>query len=295
MGIYDREYYQEDETSGRFTLGSIAKWPWSYRIIAICVFLFFVDHLIPVEGMNRGLGQPYGYLTIWGSFSTSLVVQGFQIWRPFTYMFIDPVPTSLLFTMLGLYFFGPMIESSFGRPRFLAFYVICGLATVLFGSVVSPLILGQSPDVLTGAFGCIMGLVVAVGVLAPNQTVLFMFVLPMTMRMLAIISVVINLAYVVTGSTFAVCNLGGALAGYLIATNPRILSFVDRIPGLPKMGKGRATLPFKSITKAFETKPVSEDELDRLLDKVHASGIESLTSSEKATLKRASKQRRRTF
>jgi hypothetical protein len=47
-----------------------------------------------------------------------------------------------------------------------------------------------------------------------------------------------------------------------------------------------------NIGAAFTPKPVSEDELDRLLAKVHEHGIGSLSNTEKAILKRASKQKR---
>lgn len=296
MGIYDREYYQDEAGPGRFSFGSIAQWPWSYKIIALSVVIFFLDHLIPSGGR---LGGSIGPFTTWGVYSTSLALQQFQIWRLLTHLFVNPDPQSLLFSMLMLFFFGPPIESALGRPKFLLFYLLCGVGAALLGSLICPALYGREP-LIAGAWGSLMGLIIAAGVLTPQQTVIFMFVLPMTMQTLAILSVVIGLAFAVSGVPQSACSLGGAAIGYLLIKNRQWLGIVERIPGMRGRSMGRSvggpaarmTVPFKSIVKAFEPKPVSEDELDRLLDKVHEQGIDSLTASEKATLKRASKQRR---
>lgn len=293
MGIYDREYYQEDG-SQQSLFGAIRNWPWSYRLIGFYVVLFFLDYLIPATTSMGGLGAP-GIFTEWGYFSPTLAFQYGQIWRVFTYQFIDPSPQSLFFSMVTLFFFGPSIETILGRYKFLVFYFLCGVGTSLVGTVFSLVLYGNLP-MLTGAWGSIMGLIVAAGVLIPNQSVIFMFVIPMTMKMLAILSVGIDALFAVSGMAVAACYLGGALTGFVLIKTRVALDWVDRLPiggrGRSRVGSFPATVPFSKIGSAFAPKPVSEEELDRLLDKVHAQGIESLTTREKSTLKRAAKQRR---
>jgi membrane associated rhomboid family serine protease len=288
MGIHDREYYQESDSGGRFSFQSIALWPWSYRLIGFCVILFFVDHLFPTG--QGGLGG-IGPLTEWGYYSTALCFQSLQIWRLFTHMFIESDPQSLLFSMVTLYFFGPMIENTLGRGKFLAYYVLCGVGGALLASLLAPVLLRGGNFVLLGAFGPIMGLIIAAGIYHAGRTVMFMFIIPMTMRNLALLSLLVALAYMVSGVPQALASLGAAVTGYgLIQTN--VLSqLMDGIR--PRRGwTGPPSIKLPNLAVPFAPKPVSNDELDRLLEKVHEHGIGSLTNSEKAALKRASKQRR---
>lgn len=290
MGIYDREYYQEEGGTGPFNFGKIAAWPWTYKLIGILTILFFLDHLLPTGAGGAPLGAAIGPLTEWGSYSTTQALERIQIWRLFTYPFVNPDVRSWLFSLLILYFFGRTVEAALGTVKFLVFFMICAVGGALISSVVVPA-LYQTEAFLFGAWPSVIGLIIATGVLKPHQTVLFMFVLPLTMQTLAILTIVIDVAYAVSGFQQGVHHLAGALVGYTLIKNLSLLGFVDQLGSTTRRG-GPVTIPFKNVTKVFEAKPVSEVELDRLLDKVHAEGIDSLTASEKATLKRASKQRR---
>ena len=295
MGIYDREYYQDD-TSQQGLFGAIRNWPWSYRLIGFYVVLFFLDHLIPASTSMGGIGSP-GIFTEWGAFNPVIAFQYGQIWRLLTFQFIESDPQSLLFGMLMLFFTGPVIENMLGRTKFLVYYFLCGIGTALIGSVFYLVLHGGWPSVLVGPWGSITGLVIAAGVLVPQQQVIFMFVIPTTQKWVAVIWCGILAALAVSSWPIAICQLGGALTGYVLLKSRVGLSWVDRLPLPTGGGRGRrgsfpATVPFSKIGAAFSPKPVSEEELDRLLDKVHAHGIESLTTREKSTLKRASKQRR---
>jgi len=294
MGIYDREYYQEDG-SQQSLFGAIRNWPWSYRMIGFYVVLFFLDHLIPAStSMGTELGSN-GFFTQWLMYTSFSVFQGGQVWRILTSLFIEIRPNFLLFSMIGLFFFGPMIENMLGRPRFLLYFVLCHIGGVLLGTVLSGALL-QSSTIFAGSGAGVMGLVIAAGVLAPQQTAVFMFVLPMTMYWLAIASVGIDAAFAISGNVFAMCYIAAAFTGFVLLKTRVALDWIDRVPMLSRRrgraGSFPATVPFSKIGSAFSPKPVSEEELDRLLDKVHEHGIESLTTREKSTLKRAAKQRR---
>ncbi|MBY0585754.1 rhomboid family intramembrane serine protease [bacterium] len=289
MGIYDREYYQDDQTGGQFSFRSIAQWPWSYRLIGLCVVLFFVDHLLPTGDGGR-LGD-VGPLTIWGLYTTPLVFQSGQVWRLLTHLFVEINPQVLLFSMVTLFFFGPMIENSMGRVKFLAYYILCGVGGALLASLVAPVLLPRTSLILWGTIGPIMGLIIAAGIYHASRTVMFMFVIPMTMRNLAILSLVVDLAYVLAGSPQALAALGAAAIGYLLIQTNALSMLMDRFAPSPGWS-GPPSIKLPKITAAFTPKPVSNDELDRLLEKVHEHGIGSLTHAEKSILKRASKQRR---
>ncbi|MDR1833928.1 MAG: rhomboid family intramembrane serine protease [Propionibacteriaceae bacterium] len=94
-------------------------------------------------------------------------------WQPLTSMFTHEAPLHLLFNMVALWFLGPMLERIVGRGRFLALYLISGLA----GSVAVIWLSGADTSTL-GASGAIFGLmggtlVIAHKVGAPVRQILF--------------------------------------------------------------------------------------------------------------------------
>src|SRR5438128_2409617 len=64
----------------------------------------------------------------WGHFSVTTGLYHLQLWRFITFQFLHAGPGHLIFNMLALYFFGPLVESYSGRRRYLAFYLLCGVA-----------------------------------------------------------------------------------------------------------------------------------------------------------------------
>lgn len=78
------------------------------------------------------------------------VLQG-EWWRLLTAVFVHGSILHLGFNMYALYIVGPLVEAMYGRPLYLTFYLLCGLA----GSVASFLFL---PNPSVGASGAIFGL-----------------------------------------------------------------------------------------------------------------------------------------
>ena len=56
----------------------------------------------------------------------TLITRGY-FWQIFTYMFIHAGPEHILVNMFGLLIFGPKIEFTMGKKKFLKYYLICGL------------------------------------------------------------------------------------------------------------------------------------------------------------------------
>ena len=86
------------------------------------------------------------------------VAQG-SWWQIVTSMFAHVEPWHIGLNMLALYFLGPMLENVLGRPRFLALYLVSGIA----GSAAVMLLSDPNTPTL-GASGAIFGLVGAVAV-----------------------------------------------------------------------------------------------------------------------------------
>ena len=60
------------------------------------------------------------------------IVRGERLWTLFTSMFMHADIIHLLGNMIFLFFFGGPVESAMGRKRFLAFYILSGLAADVF-------------------------------------------------------------------------------------------------------------------------------------------------------------------
>ena len=150
------------------------------------------------------------------------VVQNFAIWQLVTYMFLHAGITHVLWNMLALWLFGIELERTWGTARFLRFYFLCGIcagltvvvAAYLFGSINVPAV---------GSSGAVYGVLVAYGLVFPEQTVLFGFLIPMKSKYFVMIigGVVFLSSYLAVvgsrGSGVAeLAQLGGLVAGYLI-------------------------------------------------------------------------------
>ena len=129
---------------------------------------------------------PFPPLNFWGHFSVALAIFHGQVWRFLTFQFLHAGLMHLVVNMLMLYFFGPLVEAYLGRRRFLAFYLICGVAGpvayMLLWAVSSAStmnLIHTSYVPLVGASAGLFGILVAAAQIAPDATVLVYGILPM--------------------------------------------------------------------------------------------------------------------
>ena len=150
----------------------------------------------------------------------------------FSSMFIHGGWLHILFNMLFLWVFGNNVEDAMTRPRFLAFYLICGMVATVTQVMTAP----DSTAPLIGASGAIAGVLGAYLVLFPRARVLtvipLFFVFPvlyvpawiLLLIWFAVQAVqgVIALDSPDTGVAFF-AHVGGFVAGLTL-----VLLFVDR-------------------------------------------------------------------
>ncbi len=253
MGIYDRDYYRSPSPRGGF--GSFSMVTVTTWLIIINVAVFLIDAILYHQTL-RSLDpeayqiperlRPYygipnaGPLETWGAFSVQTAVSQHQIWRFFTYQFLHANFQHLLFNMLGLYFFGPIVESYLGVRRYLAFYLLCGCSGALFYLALFYLgpLYGEGGYIahLVGASAGIYGVLIAGAVLAPNVTVMLMFPpIPIQLKYFALFLVALAAYTAFTNGNNAggqAAHLGGAGLGYLLIRNPQVLDLLaPRWPG----------------------------------------------------------------
>ena len=148
----------------------------------------------------------------------------FMPWQLLTYGFLhDPANIfHLAFNMLALVMFGAPLEYTWGDRRFLTYYLVCvvgaGLCQLLIGSMAVSQ--GQQAYATLGASGGVFGLLLAYGMLFPNQRVMLLFPpIPMKARTLVILYGVFELSLGLTGLQPGVAHfahLGGMLFGWLL-------------------------------------------------------------------------------
>lgn len=140
----------------------------NYVLIALNILAFFVE-----QSLGRNLNEfiftyglvpaRYSFPQISAHFTTAQQVIAFL-----TFMFLHGGFFHLLGNMWFLYIFGDNVEDRLGHFRYLAFYLLCGLA-----SGISHLFLNWTSQIPTiGASGAIAGVMGAYFILYPRAKVL---------------------------------------------------------------------------------------------------------------------------
>lgn len=155
--------------------------------------------LIPGDYLGR---LPEGY-TVPMSQSSACVMGGERTWfTPLTSMFLHGGWFHLIGNMWFLWVFGNNVEDSMGHFRFLAFYILCGLAAAATQTFVNP----SSPIPMVGASGAISGVMGAYIVLYPRVRVHMLVFLGI------FITRIVVPAYLMLGYWFLLQIIGGGLA-----------------------------------------------------------------------------------
>ena len=262
------------------------------------------------------IGNTYLYGVFFGLFALWPLGQGFLIWQVVTYLFLHGGFFHIFFNMLALWFFGVELENVWGTRRFLTYYFICGIGAAVSNLYLGPLFAPPAPTI--GASGAIYGVLLAFGMLFPDAPVFLYFLFPIKAKYLVAIFIGIELFYGVTGTQNGIAHfahLGGALVGFIyLMVYRKSIPGVDRITDFFKRTKNniQGTIRYrrsygnkKVITDAHfkdmsgrpggkgdrsENGSIDQDRLDEILDKISASGYDSLTEEEKRILFSASKK-----
>ena len=289
MGLYDRDYTRESRghafrSAPQMRMGfpritPVVKWLLIINIAVFFMGIIFFPNNVPVQVGDYTISV--NLLGKWFSVFPSSLIFFLQLWRLITYQFLHGDIWHLLFNMLGLFFLGPTLERHWGSKRFLKFYLGCGVAGGLFYPLlVAAGFLVAGP--MIGASGAILGMLAACAILFPHFVVFF-FLFPVPIRVAAIILTLLysaNLIMVGANAGGDAAHLAGMAAGAVYVFS----------------GSWRANLRLKfrsdRLDKQMTTTTNLQAELDRILQKVHKSGIHSLTSTERKTLKRVTELER---
>jgi membrane associated rhomboid family serine protease len=278
MGLYDRDWTREQDEAQppyssqmRFGLPSITpavKW------------LLIINAGVYVLGLLISGPETAGLVFLEKIFALYPVTptMTLQVWRLVTYQFLHDGFMHIFFNMLGLLFLGPPLERLWGTRKFLFFYLSCGVAGGLF-YILLVYVGFLMPLPMIGASGAVLGTLTACAILFPHFIVFFLF-FPVPIRVAAIILI----CFASLTIFFRGANAGGEAAHLAGIAAGAIYVFSD---------KWRTALKLRFKASRWDRHVEQEHklriEVDRILKKVHDSGLHSLTASEKRILKKATK------
>ena len=241
-----------------------------------------------------------GYLALWP------IGTNFWPWQLITYQFLHGGFWHLFFNMLALWMFGMELENTWGSRKFIIYYLLCGVGAGITNLLIAPLVGPAGPTI--GASGAVFGVLIAFGMLFPDRPIYLYFLLPVKAKYFIAVYIGLELFYGVTGTTDGVAHfahLGGAAVGFVYLLNEmNLLPFRRWYHALRPVTKDSwrsmqtppsATQPakFYDITtgrERDETKEVTQEVVDAILDKISKGGYQSLTEEEKRILFEASKK-----
>lgn len=183
---------------------------------------FLLQTLIGAEAFRYFMLWPWGDYPIGMGADGLPISVGFMPWQLVTYGFMHGNFTHLFFNGLALYMFGAPLELTWGPRRFAIYFFTCLVGAGLIQLIVASFdLVGAGTAYPTvGASGGVFGLLLAYGMLFPNQRVMLLIPpIPMKARTLVIIYGAIELFLGVTGSLSGIAHfahLGGMLFGWLL-------------------------------------------------------------------------------
>lgn len=305
MALHDRDYMKESQHTG----WSGIMWPDAVTTIVIAnVVVFLLQHVFGIFADK----MPDGGVREWGALSVHALLEG-RVWTIFTHLFVHGGLLHVIGNCLMIFFTGKAVQQLLGARHFLHIYFVSGLVGAAAELLAGWLLRDMHP--MVGASAAASGTFLALAVMLPEEmiTAMLYFVIPVRMRlwnmalMLMGISVafaLLQVAGVVSLGIAHFAHLGGALAGWWFV---RLLGYGgppvtyermwherqrrEEARALAGVRKRRRTV--ENHEPAVELPPLTkkqliEQEIDPILDKIAAHGMESLSDEERRLLARAS-------
>jgi membrane associated rhomboid family serine protease len=286
--LEDRDYMRQPDYGGPHVSFTVA-------LLIVNAAVFVVQLLAS--------NSPQGSEIEWTYFALSLAgLEHGYVWQLLTFQFMHAGWMHILFNSLAIYFFGRPVEAALGRRHFLTLY----LASGVIGGLVQMLFAYWLPSfsgAVVGASAGASGLIAAFAILHWTERFsLLIYFIPVSMTGKMLLAVSLALAFLgllTPNSSIAnAAHLGGILTGGFY-----VRLFVQcqwpgwRFPArraapreyaVKRAGKG----PFWRSSADEPDEELSTDEfvkseVDPILDKISAHGIQSLTAREREILEKA--------
>ena len=228
-------------------------------------------------------------------------------WTFVTYFFVHGGLFHLLTNSLILFFFGTAVESRMGSRAFITYYLYCGVCAAVFCWLLSFV---HDVQPFIGASGAVLGISVAFALYWPDAPV-FVFPIPVPIKartlVIGLLALDVTFAWLLPGDGIAhEAHIGGAIFGFLFfrlqalsraePPEPRRAERVVMVQSgafdSPEPRRRPSPVPRARARKEADT---SAAELDRVLDKISAEGLSSLTPSERRFLDEVSRRKKQSL
>lgn len=238
-------------------------------------------------------------------------------WTLITYAFVHVGIGHVLGNLLTLFFFGPPLEDRWGGRAFLRFYLVAAAGAALFSAL---FYFWDPANWIIGASGATFGMMLAFAMIWPDMPIHVWGIFPVKAKWLVGIMGFVQFLLAASGSggrVAVLAHLGGMLTAFLYLKSPwapHAWGEVPRAARRPQQKRtGVALVPWggkKQAAAASQTATVTQarpaaarnkgksserellDDVDRILDKISAHGLGSLTDEERKRLDEVSRRYR---
>ncbi len=291
MGIYDRDYYQQEEMPQRARAArQLRNTSVTNKLLIANIVVHLVCWILSDVWTKQVV---YDALAIGNNFFE----RPWEIWRPISYGFMHAPfwegSWHIIMNGFGLWMFGRFIEQRYGSNEFLRFYL---LAIIVSGFVFVVTTLGDAPVQAVGASGAVVAIVILFCFLYPHEKLLIYGIFPVPAWVVGILYVgfdiytAINQANGVDSHIAWQAHLGGAAfaaAYYLLKWDFAFLSrwFSTR---RPKLTVYRQDVNSRAVKDEASVENQLIVQGEEILKQLHEKGESSLSSRQLKTLERYS-------
>ncbi|MDN3687025.1 rhomboid family protein [Cyclobacterium jeungdonense] len=280
-----------------------------YKIIAINLLAFLVLMIMRVFLTIGGAEDLYRSIVSYFMMPASLPRLLTQPWTMLTYMFLHEGFFHIIFNLLFLYWFGLLVQEYLGNRKLVNLYILGGIAGGLLYVIlynIAPFFSDRVDGALMlGASAGVYAIVVAAATLRPDTQFHLILIGPVKIKYIAIFYVLIafaNSAGSNAGGELA--HLGGAALGYFYIL--QLQKGVDLGKPVQIVGmffenlfsqKSKVKVTYRRSPESTKKKgsnssstttsgggKSTQEEIDRILDKIAEKGYDNLSKEEKRKL-----------
>ena len=220
-------------------------------------------------------------------------IRDLQLWRIVSSLLVNISGWNLFFEMFALYIFGTIITPRLGGMKILSLYLCSGIAGNLLWLAIH---LNHAGSYVFGCSGAVYGIIMASAMMVPEMQMYLLFIpFPVKLRTMAVVFMLLDL-FLAGATPFAMLDVGGFIGGYLfmrfflrreVQWDP-LDSLLKRKPSVRQ-----TPYEFKPQKPSGDEPAIDRNEVDRILDKLSRTGINSLTPEEVAVLEKVREQMNR--
>lgn len=265
-----------------------SQWSATHILIFILVGLFILQSFM----LRYTAAGYYWYSEL--SLTGDVLRQG-HLWQLLTFQFLHaPLGgggmAHIFFNCFGLYMFGMSLEQNLGSKGFLKLYLFSGTLGGLFHAAGNLLLPNLFPVPVVGASAGVTGLVAACAMFYPTAQISVFFLFPIPARVFLVFMILFSVFGILADPSRVAhgAHLGGILAALLYVR--WVMHWDWKMPSFnlfkrqPKVITGGLRSAAAAPERTGETLSA---EIDAILDKISAHGIQSLTESERQKLQAA--------